>query len=326
MPERDVAIEAFLAGAGWPGALRAPLAGDASFRRYERIRDGARRAVLMDAPPAHEDVRPFAAVARYLGDLGLAAPDILAADEAQGFLLLEDLGDDLFTRVLCQRADEAVLYAAAIDVLVAAQDRACALALPVYDEALLLAEADLLIDWFLPAVSGAPTPDEARAAYRDAWRRVLPAAHVWPARLVLRDYHADNLIWLPDRPGLRRCGLLDFQDAVIGPTAYDLVSLLEDARRDVAPATVRRSLDRYLTLTGADRGAFRAAYAVLGAQRNAKIIGIFTRLWKRDGKAQYLDLIPRVWAHLEGDLGHAALEPMRGWFDRHVPPALRRRP
>ncbi|MGH6717845.1 MAG: aminoglycoside phosphotransferase family protein [Alphaproteobacteria bacterium] len=325
MSERDSRIRAFLAGAGWDGAEHRPLAGDASFRRYDRVFQGDRRAVLMDAPPAHEDVRPFVRVARHLTGLGFSAPAILAADEDAGLLLLEDLGDDLYTRVLAGDADEAALYAVAIDVLVALHAQAVSCPVPPYDDARLLAEADLLLDWFLPAVQG-PVADEARADFHAAWLAVLSAAHALPGCLVLRDYHADNLIWLPRRSGLRRCGLLDFQDAVAGPGVYDVVSLLEDARRDVTPATVSRSLDRYLGQMGVDRAAFEAAYAVLGAQRNTKIVGIFTRLWRRDGKRQFLDLMPRVWAHIEHDLAHPALLPVRRWFDRHCPPALRRRP
>ncbi|MEX2647967.1 MAG: phosphotransferase, partial [Alphaproteobacteria bacterium] len=139
-------------------------------------------------------------------------------------------------------------------------------------------------------------------------------------------YHADNLLWLPTRTGARRCGLLDFQDATLGSIAYDLVSLLEDARRDVAPVIVARALERYHGLVGGDRAGFEAAYAVLGAQRNTRIVGVFTRLWRRDGKACYLDLLPRVWRHLEGDLRHPAMEPVRRWFDANVPPAWRHRP
>ncbi len=326
MADRDALIEGFLARAGWHDARRAPLAGDASFRRYERIHHGDRRAVLMDAPPEHEDVRPFVAVARYLSSLGLSAPEILAADEDSGLLLLEDLGDDLYTRVLRDGADEDALYAVAVDVLTVVHDRPSALAVPAYDDARLLAAAELFLDWFVPAMSGRPPPADVRAAYNAAWSEVLPLARATPQRLILRDYHADNLLWLPARAGARRCGLLDFQDATLGSVAYDLVSLLEDARRDVAPVIVARALDRYHALVGGDRAAFEAAYAVLGAQRNTRIVGVFTRLWRRDGKARYLDLLPRVWRHLEGDLRHPAMEPVRRWFDANVPPAWRRRP
>ena len=323
MADRERAIAAFLERAGWGRARRAALAGDASFRRYERIRDTDKAAVLMDAPPAKEDVRPFLAVAGYLARFGYSAPAIIAADPAAGLVLLEDLGDDLYARVLAASGDEGALYAAAVDLLADLHGRPP----PADDDERLLTEATLLTDWHLPALNGAPLAAAARRDYVETWRALFALARTGPEVMVLRDYHADHLMWLPERSGLGRVGVLDFQDAVRGPAAYDLVSLLEDARRDVPPALAERMIDRYLALTGDDEGPFRAAYAVLGAQRNAKIVGIFTRLWKRDGKALYLDFIPRVWGLLERDLAHPALAPMRQWLDRHVPPEARgRRP
>ena len=324
--ERAARISAFLEAAGWGGAERRPLAGDASFRRYERLADGARCAVLMDAPPPHEDVRPFRALAGHLSAEGYSAPRIDAADDDGGLLLIEDLGDLTFARALDGGADPEPLYAAAVAVLADLHRRAVPAGLAPYDEAAYLAEAGLLVDWFLPAMGVADAPALADG-YRAAWRAVLPLAAAGAPVLVLRDYHAENLMWLPARRGLARVGLLDFQDALAGSPAYDLVSLLEDARRDVAPALAERMIARYLeTAPACEPCAFRAAYDVLGAQRNAKIVGIFTRLWKRDGKAGYLDLIPRVWRLLERDLARAALGPVRAWFDEHVPPALRRAP
>lgn len=282
----------------------------------------------MDAPPEHEDVRPFVAVARHLAGRGFSAPAILAADADAGLLLLEDLGDDLFTRVLAGGGDEAALYTAAVDALIELQRAPPAgLDVPIYDDARLHAEADLLVDWYLPARTGAPSPGPVRAAYTSAWESVLPLVRAVPDTLVLRDYHADNLMWLPARTGIRRVGLLDFQDAVIGSVAYDMVSLLEDARRDIAGATVEAALARYLAArTDLDRDAFAAAYAVLGAQRNCKIVGIFTRLWRRDGKPIYLDYLPRVWDHLARDLAHPALAPVRRWLDDAIPPDMRGKP
>src|SRR4051812_12091016 len=234
MAERAATIEAFLAAAGWGGGERRKLAGDASFRRYERLVLDGRRAILMDAPPPQENVRPFLTVAALLQRLGLSAPDILARDEANGLLLIEDLGDETYTRLLAEGADETALYALAVDVLIHLQRRFDPLAstLPAYDEERLLGEAALLVDWFLPAAIGRPLPADWRVSYLDAWREVL--GHAAAAQtLVLRDYHVDNLLLLPERTGVAACGLLDFQDAVVGPASYDLVSLLEDARRDV---------------------------------------------------------------------------------------------
>jgi len=327
----QAAIADFLAASGWPGIAPVSLAGDASFRRYYRLVDGARRVVLMDAPPPMEDVRPYVAVSAMLRGLGLSAPEIHAEDAARGFLLIEDFGDDVYTRLLTAGADEVALYALAIDTLVALHRAVAASgppALPPYDEVRLIDEAALLVDWYAPSVLGAPLPAAARDGYLAGWRKILPQATLPAATLVLRDYHVDNLMLLPGRPDVRACGLLDFQDAVVGPASYDLVSLLEDARRDV-PAALRRAMtERYLAaFPGIDRAGFSRSAAILAAQRNAKIIGIFTRLWRRDGKPAYLPHIARVWRLLDADLAREpALAPIADWLDRHLPRALRRPP
>ncbi len=325
MSERERQIVDFLAGHGWAGAARHALAGDASFRRYERLVDGARRAVLMDAPPGHEDVRPFVAIGRYLRALGYSAPEIHAADVDAGLLLLEDLGDDLYADALAAGADQETLYGAAVDVLVDLHGATPAgLDVPAFDDARLHREVDRLVEWFLPAAGGAEAPDAVRDAYTEAWAAVFPLARAVPEALLLFDYHTPNLIWLPARGGLRRVGLLDFQDAVRGPLSYDLVSLLEDARRDVPEALARAMVARYLDARPElDRAAFGAAYAIMGAQRNCRIIGTFARLWRRDGKAGYLAHMPRVWRYLERDLAHPALAPVKHWLDDRVPPAWR---
>ncbi len=327
MAERGELIADFLAAAGWGAASRCPIAGDASFRRYHRLEAPPLRAVLMDAPPPQEDVRPFLAIARLLRRLGFSAPGILAEDIAAGLLLLEDFGDATYTRLLAEGAAEEPLYALAVDLLIALHrgfDPAEAPEVPAYDDQRLLAEAALLVDWYLPAVSGKPTEPRLREEYLARWRGLLALARAVPESLVLRDYHVDNLMLLEGRHGLAACGLLDFQDAVIGPVTYDLVSLLEDARRDVPPALVEAMLRRYLAgFPDLDPAAFAASYAVLGAQRNCKIVGIFTRLCRRDGKPGYLAFIPRVWRLIEADLRHPALAPVAQWLDRHLPPGLR---
>ncbi len=330
MAERAELIAGFLAASGWGHASRRTLAGDASFRRYDRLEAPPFRAVLMDAPPPQEDVRPFLAVARLLRGLGLSAPGILAEDVAAGLLLLEDFGDATYTRLLAQGAAEEPLYALAVDLLIALHrvfDPASASAVPPYDDQRLLAEAALLVDWYLPTMTGRPTDPGLREEYLALWRGLLPLARAVPDSLVLRDYHVDNLVLLAERNGIAACGLLDFQDAVIGPVSYDLVSLLEDARRDVPGDLAAAMRGRYLAAFPAlDRAAFAASYAVLGAQRNCKIVGIFTRLWRRDGKPGYLAHIPRVWRLIDGDLVHPALAPLAAWLDRHIPSPLRRSP
>ncbi|MDD9877591.1 MAG: phosphotransferase, partial [Magnetovibrio sp.] len=332
--ERVDAITRFLTDHGWAGATRRTLADDASFRRYDRLRDGTREAVLMDAPPPQEDVRPFVRIARHLADLGFSAPEVLAEDVDQGFLLIEDLGDATYTRVLADAPDrEHDLYALAIDVLIDLHGRAGAVpaGLPAYDMGRLLDEALLLTDWFVPAVTGREMDGAARESYLTAWQSALGPVAAAPPTLVLRDYHVDNLMWLPERPGPRACGVLDFQDAVAGPAAYDLMSLLEDARRDIAPALKRDMWARYTAAfpelaDGAAAQAFAAQFHILGAQRHAKVIGIFTRLAHRDAKPAYLVHIPRVWRLLESSLSHPALAPVAAWMDAHVPPETRIQP
>jgi aminoglycoside/choline kinase family phosphotransferase len=325
--DRAGRIDCFLAAAGWGDARRQPLAGDASFRRYVRLErpDGA-GAMLMDAPPPQEDVRPFVGVDAHLRRLGFSAPEILAADLEDGLLLLEDFGDATFTRVLAAGGDEMPLYELAVDLLIGLhRQKEAAAELPEYDDARLLDEAVLLVDWFLPAALGAPPSAGDRADYLELWRAVLPAARRVPRTLVLRDYHVDNLMQLEGRRGLAACGLLDFQDAVIGPAPYDLISLLEDARRDIAPTLVETMVARYLAaFPDLDRDDFDASMAILGAQRHAKVIGIFTRLDRRDGKPVYLRHIPRVWRLFERNLGHPALAGIKRWVDAAVPPAARR--
>ncbi len=312
--DRRAAIDAFLGAHGFAGARRTPLAGDASVRRYDRLIGGPRPAVLMDAPPDALDVRPFLAVAGWLRDRGLSAPEVIAADASAGLVLLEDLGDDLFNRAVADRRLEPRLYETAVDLLAMLHRMPLDLALPRYDDAWLIREAALLVEWYAPGLDTA-----AAADYLAIWRELLPAARVGADGFVYVDYHADNLLWLPARTGLARIGLLDFQDARLGPPAYDLVSLLEDARRDVEPALARAMVQRYLNARPElDADAFRAAYALLGAQRNAKILGLFTRLARRDGKRHYLNLLPRVRSHLARDLRHPLLAPLRRWCTRHL--------
>lgn len=305
----------FLARAGWDGAAIVPLAGDASFRRYFRVLDGDRRAVLMDAPPPHEDPRPFIAIAEHLLAQGFAAPRIEARDLDEGLVLIEDFGDRrLKEHVEEHPADERAVYARAI-ALLADLHRLPAADLPPYDRAVYQREAGLLTEWYCPAVGLAVDVE----GYATAWDRVLPVVEqsASPTVTVLRDYHAENIM-LIDGPASHGLGLLDFQDALAGHPAYDLVSLLQDARRDVSPVLEAEMIAHYKALANPPAD-FDAAYAVLGAQRNAKIIGIFTRLWKRDGKPRYLSYLPRMWNLLERDLVHPALAPVADWFAANIP-------
>lgn len=326
--EREAHIAGFLARAGWGAAQRGLLAGDASFRRYDRLTLGGKSAVLMDAPPPMENVGPFINVARLLGGLGFSTPRILAEDRARGLLLLEDLGDDTYTTLLRQGQDERALYELATDALIEVRRRvpqSALTTLPAFDEARCLREVSLLLDWYWPAIKGAEAPEAVRGEFEAAWRAVLPG--LWQAgkTIALFDFHVDNLLVLPGRTGFQACGLLDFQDAVAGPVPFDLASLLEDVRRHVKHELAEAMVDRYLTgHPDLDQAAFKSAYAVSAAQRNTRIAGTFTRLLKRDGKPGYQRFMPRVWELLRQDIAHPALAPVKAWFDRHLAPAERR--
>lgn len=323
-PERGLLMDDFLTRMGWPGAVRSMLAGDASFRRYERVTLGSTIAVLMDAPPPWEDVRPFIAVTKLLSECHVTVPNIIAADEEAGFLLLEDLGDISFTRLLkTEPAREAELYIAATDALItlrrASAGPAFAQAVPPYDQAVYLREAGLFAEWFLPQIHGIETARVLREQYLAIWSDILTQLAPEQHTITHRDYHADNLFWLEGRSGYRAVGMIDYQDALWGDGAYDLASLLEDARRDVGAQTVSQCYAHYIKAMGEDETRFAARYAVIAAQRNAKIIGIFARLCVRDGKAHYLDYLPRVWGHFLHDMNHPALAPLRDFVNAHVP-------
>ena len=325
-PARLEKITGFLSGTRFSDAQLHPLAGDASFRRYIRVSKGNDSAMLMDAPPEKENVRPFIAVAEFLYQQGFSAPFIHARHEQDGFLLLEDLGDDSFSSVLRKDpAQEKELYSAAIDVLAYWHRREIGfskpelLPLPQYNEELLMREVQLLTEWFLPQAVGTEKAAALSGEYVSLWQSILAKANLSTSVWVHRDYHADNLMWLPQRNEHKRVGLLDFQDGVYGDGAYDLVSLLEDARRDVPPALASAMLERYIAGVGCEREHFLTSYAVLGAQRNCKIVGIFSRLAVRDGKSSYLNFLPRVWRHLENDLKHPLLAPLKQWMDKHIP-------
>ena len=356
MTERDAQITEFLIRVGWGDATRANLAGDASSRRYERIARGGERAVLMDAPPGEEapacpedasverrialgynalarlagpNLTAFVGLARELSSRGFSAPKVMAADYEQGFLLLEDLGDDLYARAIARGAEPAPLYAAAIDLLAAIRRSTFPAAVEPdgrrwavqdYDAAAMQAEVDLFLDWYLPHRSKRDVSGVLRAEWNAAWAEAFTALETEPPVLVLRDVHAENLLWLPERHEEARVGLIDFQDALFGHPAYDLVSLLKDARRDVDPALARAMVERYMERACIeDAAAFARAYAVIGAQRNFKILGIFVRLCERDGKPAYLDFLPRVAAHVAADLEHPALAGVAAFVTAHAP-------
>ncbi len=363
MTTRDDTMRAFLHGAGWEKAVIDPLPGDASTRRYARVSLGDRTALVMDQPQNAEsptaaadasaeqrrqlgynavarlagaDCARFVAVSEFLRAQGLSAPQIYAADTTQGFLLIEDLGNDLYADILLSGRNESDLYETAAEVIArlhaepAPKILSPGMPLHAYDETALLAETDLLMEWYFPFAMGRDPQQYEFDEHRGLWRKVLAPIINTPAVFVHRDYHAQNLIWLPRRTGPARAGLIDFQDAVAGSRAYDLISLTEDARRDVSPEIAALTTQSYLDAVRAQGNPvnaeeFGTEMAIMAAQRNAKIVGIFARLHKRDGKSRYLSYLPRVWTYLNRDLGHPALTELSKWYDQAIPRSIRTR-
>jgi N-acetylmuramate 1-kinase len=349
--DRIAHIRAFLDDSGFGAAQRRRMQGDASTRIFERLTLDGKTTVLMNAPPrpdgppvrdgkpysaiAHlaEDTIPYVAMVGGLRDRNLSAPAILHADLARGLLIMEDLGDE---RIVDgdPPAPIAARYEVAVDLLLSLHRRrlpdTLAVAphldyrLPHYDVEAFLIEAELLLDWYLPSVD-APAADATRDAFVALWRDALAPAIAAPPTWVLRDYHSPNLLWLPGRDSVAQIGVLDFQDALIGPAAYDVASILQDARVDVPEAMEVALLSRYVRARlkddrNFDTAGFTQLYATLAAQRATKILGIFARLDRRDGKPQYLRHMPRIWNYLQRALAHPALAPLKGWYDAHVPP------
>lgn len=310
----------FLVRANWETADQSPLAGDASSRSYTRLTrpDTGQTAMLMRDPG--DSIPVFQRLARHLCDLNLSAPQIIASDPSHGLLLIEDLGDDVFAR-LCDYdpSMETPLYIAATDALIELHKHPLPNGLVHATPSHLAQMIDPAFEHYQAHV-GTPVDPSIQNTIIQAFSAVLETYSNNTSVMVLRDYHAENLIWLPDRNGPARAGLLDFQDALAGPPVYDLVSLLQDARRDVSDQTLTATIQHYLRITGDDPVQFNAAYACLGAQRNLRIIGVFARLCHTMGKAHYVDLIPRVWAHLQTDLAHPALAEVAEHLNAHLTP------
>ena len=361
MSERPTLITEFLAGAGLADARRDPLPGDASTRRYERLTTATGTTLmLMDQAPALESppcdprwtpeerrghgwnatarlsagrIEAFAAVADHLRGAGLSAPEVVALSAANGLAVLEDLGDDLYARSIERGADERALYLEAVETL-ARLHRTAALPdrlagpggewpLLTYDATALQAGADLFIEWMPKLVRELAFGPDARDEWQAAWAPVVAMGEAGATVMAHRDYHAENLLWLPGRAGVQRVGLIDFQDAVRAHPVWDLHSLLQDARRDVSPAIEQAAMDHYIDVMQVDGEALRADYAALAALNEARILGVFARLIARDGKPRYREFMPRMWAHLEQNLKRPGLTQVRVWFDRHVPKEMR---
>lgn len=321
MSDRARLADSFLAGTPWAKASRTPVAGDASNRRYERLTDPetGTTAILMDAPPEKgEDTGPFVTIANYLLEHGFSAPQIYADAGEQGFLVLEDLGDDLFARLIDRSPDmERELYETATDALVQLHEAPMP-PLDAYGPRLMAEMAGLAFSKYRDGILG--NHDAAlQARFENQFEDILRHSVQGKPVLVQRDYHAENLLWLPDREGVARVGMLDFQDARSGHPAYDLVSLLQDARRDVPARIELAMLNRYIQRSGVDDHGFRVAYTVLGVQRNLRILGVFARLSLENGKPHYIDLVPRVWDHMIRGLDHPVLAPVANLVREALP-------
>lgn len=319
MTTRKTLSQVFLDAHGWGQAERRFLAGDASDRSYDRLEQIGQTCVLMDAPPGKgDDPATFIAIGQHLLDLRLSPPRILAQDLDQGFLLIEDLGDGIFARLLeTDPAQELMLYTKATDVLVHLQSHPAAAGLPDLTAQDWAEAAGFALDFYAYGATGT-RPD--KQAFTQALTHVMQTHADGPRVMILRDYHAENLLHLPERQGLESVGILDFQLAQMGQRGYDLVSLLQDARRDVSPAIEAQMIRHFAQASGLDQKAFATSYAVLGAQRALRILGIFARLCLVAGKPSYLRLIPRVWAQLQSNLAHPALTELRSLCDDLLPP------
>lgn len=317
---RQEQVQQFIAAAGWGNARITALAGDASNRRYDRLTlpHGA-TAVLMDAPPDKgEDVSPFVQIATYLKRIGLSAPEILHEDKALGTLLIEDLGDRLFVREIdADPSAEPLLYRAAIDVLTTLH-KAPPPPLLRYDAATTVPLAAMAYDWYQCGATE-KTDIAAKSAFCTALNTQITPYDTSPAVLIQRDYHAENLLWLPEREGVARVGLLDFQDAMLGHPVYDLVSVLQDARRDVDPDIAGKMAEKFARSSNLEMTEFHRAYAVFGLQRNLRIMGVFSRLCMRDSKPHYVDFMPRVWEHIETNLRHPDLADIAALIRKDLP-------
>ncbi len=354
---RNEAIRRFLSATRWAGARRRFFEGDASFRRYETLEIPGAAAILMDMParpdgPPVKDGKPYSAIAHLAEDIraviavnnvlcarGYSAPHGEAHDLAQGLAVIEDLGRNVYGAMMRAGKDMAEPMREAVAVLadMAGQDWPREVQLngethhvPPYDIGAQMIEADLLPSWFWPHVTGREIPADSRRDFEKLWQELLRFTQTDKPVWVLRDYHSPNLLWLPDLRGLKRVGIIDTQDCLMGHPAYDLASLLQDARVDIDFGFADSLFEHYCALRAPDpsfdRSSFSLAYAILGAQRATKILGIFARLSKRDGKHGYLRHIPRVSRYLERNLQHPRLHALKHWFDRHLPPEKRERP
>jgi N-acetylmuramate 1-kinase len=320
---RQSCKQAFLQKSGYKAFKVEALPADASFRTYSRLTSDKESYILMDSPPEHYSLKPFVKIGSFLLDSNFSSPKLYEQDHENGFMVLEDFGTVSVNSLLSSDTSseqEEIIYKKIIRLLTKIQETDYPKDLEQYSTELLIKEADVFLDWFLPILNGEDTTIEQREEFNYLWRKVFGLIDLGEKCLTLRDFHVDNLMYLEEREGIKQIGLLDFQDALIGAPAYDLVSLIEDARRDINPALAGELINYYLSLHPSyNRKDFLAQYSVLGAQRNIRILGVFARKATRDKNSKYLSLVPRVRKHLERDLSHPLLAPLKEWLYKVAP-------
>jgi len=327
--KREKEKEIFLNNLKYTKAKRTLIAGDASYRKYERLLlDNKKTLILMDAPPEYEDIKPFISIAKYLKKLGLSAPKIFHSDVVNGFILLEDFGDATYTRILNNNYNEEALYQLATDVLIKLHSSVDKKTIPdcikIFSRERIINEISLINDWYIPLKGKNHLNRSAKDEYIEIWNNLIPHSQSVKSSIILFDYHVDNLLLLEKRKSYKACGILDFQDATYGPITYDLMSLLEDARRNVEPQIIEKMKLKYLSsFPEINKEDFQVSWAIMSAQRHLRVLGTFARLNVRDNKPQYMEHIPRLWKYMDICLKHPALSELKHWINTNIEPKIR---
>lgn len=328
-PNREKEKKIFLDNFKYAKAKRTLIAGDASYRKYERLLlDNKKTLILMDAPPDYEDIKPFLSIAKYLRQLGLSAPKVFHYDTVNGFILLEDFGDATYTRILNQNYNEETLYELATDVLIKLHSSVDKKTMPdcikTFSRERIINEISLINDWYIPLKGKSHLDQSAKDEYIEIWNNLIPYSQLVDSSIILFDYHVDNLLLLEKRISYKACGILDFQDATYGPITYDLMSLLEDARRNVEPKIIEKMKLRYLSsYPEINKENFEVSWAIMSAQRHLRVLGTFARLNLRDSKTQYMEHIPRLWRYMDKCLKHPVLSRLKHWIDTNIESRIR---
>lgn len=324
---RQKNLSYFIKNNEWSSALMENIEADASNRKYTRLKKNNKSVILMDAPPEYENISSFIEVANILKKLGLSSPEIIAYDTYNGFGLIEDFGENTFNQLIDKGLNQETLYKNAIDVVIFLLNNSNNIKntkLGHFNDEQIYKELEIFLNWAFPSIMGYIPKEHVREEFLRSWKKIIPYFNYSLNSIILFDFHADNLMWLPERKGIKRVGLLDFQDAVYGPSIYDLVSLLEDSRRIISQGLKERMIDYYINKTRINREKFELSYSAIAAQRNLRIIGVFCRLLVRDSKQNYLKFLPTVWSFLESNLNHPKLIDLKKWFEDNIPLSKRK--